>query len=124
MDSYILGELLYHPTDDTLKEGQHGHSAANCTLDHDYMSFMNSETFSQLVISESALACLVNQVARSPIGQLHLNTMSMREMFSMSDFHFNTTSIASQIPVFEEKIGANETLLLGLHIKDATVLVG
>lgn len=60
MDSYFLGELLYHPIDDTLVEGDHGYAPANCTLEHDFMSFMNSETFSQLVITESAFTCMLN----------------------------------------------------------------
>ena len=45
LDSYFLGELMYNPHPD-LKEGDHGFNAAACNLEPDYMSFMNSDTFS------------------------------------------------------------------------------
>jgi hypothetical protein len=44
MDMYILGELTYENN--------------TCTLEPDYMDFIHSDTFSQLVISESAASCL------------------------------------------------------------------
>lgn len=45
MDMYFLGELNYTPSK-ALKKGDHGFAATACTLDPDYMNFMNSETFS------------------------------------------------------------------------------
>ena len=60
IDLFFLGEII-HP----------GHE---CTIEPDYMDFINSETFSQLVISESAAKCMANTIAASPIGVVHMNT--------------------------------------------------
>jgi hypothetical protein len=76
MDMYFLGELLYTPSKE-IKKGEHGAIATACTLDPDYMQFMNSETFSQIVITESAFSCIMNSISQSPIGRLHLNAMTM-----------------------------------------------
>ena len=114
---------MYNPHPD-LKEGDHGFKAAACNLEPDYMSFLNSDTFSQLVITESAFACMMNQFSQSPIGQLHLDTNSMKEMFSIDDLNFTSTYIAPQIPLFEEKLGANESLVMNLHMKDVDVVFG
>jgi hypothetical protein len=67
MDSYILGELTYKPSGELTKT-DHGYAAGNCTLEPDVMSFMNSDTFSQLVITESAFSCMMNSFSQSPIG--------------------------------------------------------
>ena len=80
MDSYILGELTYKPNSN-LKAGVHGFTSSSCTLDPDYMSFMNSDTFSQIVITESAFSCMMNSVSQSPIGQIHLDSHTMNKMF-------------------------------------------
>merc|ERR1711990_1107830 len=84
IDLYLLGEII-HP----------GHE---CTIEPDYMDFVNSETFSQLVISESAAKCMANTMAASPIGFIELDTVSMRNLLRPNDFKFDTTTIALQIP--------------------------
>ena len=85
---------------------------------------MTSDTFSQIVITESAFSCMINSFSQSPIGQIHLNTHTMNKLFGTNDISFNSTHIASQIPLFEEKLGANKTLSLDLHMKDVKVLLG
>ena len=80
IDLFFLGEII-HP----------GHE---CTIEPDYMNFVNSETFSQLVVSESAAKCMANTMAASPIGFIHLNTHTMRELFRVQDFTFNTQTVA------------------------------
>ena len=70
IDLSLLGELLYKPQKDTMHSGMHGSTPYECVLDPDYLSFTNSETFSQFVISESAATCMMNSFASSKIGQL------------------------------------------------------
>ena len=93
MDSYILGELTYKPHTD-LKEGDHGFTSTSCTLDPDYMSFMNSDTFSQIVLTESAFSCMMNSLSQSPIGQIHLTSHTMNKMFGIDDIVFDSSYIA------------------------------
>ena len=93
MDMYILGELTYKPSKHLI-EGEHGYTSQVCTLDPDYMSFMNSETFSQLVITESAFSCMMNSISQSPIGRLHLNSETLNQLFETDEIMFNSTTIA------------------------------
>jgi hypothetical protein len=72
MDLYFLGELLYVPGKG-MKKDEHGSEFIPCTLQPDAMGFLNTETFSQLVITESAFTCMLNSISQSPIGKLHLN---------------------------------------------------
>lgn len=102
----------------------HGATPHECTLDPDYMEFSNSETFSQFVISESAATCMMNSFASSEIGQIQLNKHSVNLLFGMDHLNWNTTFIAPQIPLFEEKLGADVPLKLTLHWKDIKVLFG
>ena len=109
LDSYFLGELMYNPHPD-LKEGDHGFNAAACNLEPDYMSFMNSETFSQLVFSESAASCMLNSFSQAQIGRIHLNEDKINKLFSTDGIGYDSTYIAPQIPIFEEKLGENVPL--------------
>jgi len=86
IDLYFLGELL--------------HNDKNCTMEPDYMDFINSDTFSQLVVSESAATCAANTMASSSIGMIDLDTDSLRTLLKLPNFHFNTTTVAQQIPIF------------------------
>jgi hypothetical protein len=45
-------------------------------------------------------------------------------MFGTENINFNSSSIAPQIPLFEEKLGENVTLALNMHMKDVKVLLG
>lgn len=80
IDLFFLGELM--------------HNDKNCTLEPDYMDFINSETFSQLVVSESAATCAANTMATSPIGSIDLDTTSLRTLLKLPNFHFNSTTVA------------------------------
>jgi len=73
LDMYFLGEITY------------GDESCG-TLDPDQFDFttthiMGAEVMSQLVVSESALACLLNSVAKSKIGQLDFNEQRLNEFF-------------------------------------------
>jgi len=64
IDLFILGEMFYQPYDFGLLEpGDHGWESKACQLDPEVMDFMSSETFSQLVITESAFSCMVNAIS-------------------------------------------------------------
>lgn len=59
MDSWNLGEILYKDY--------------SCDLRPDPFEFMPSSVYSQAVMTESAVTCMANAVAASPIGKLNLN---------------------------------------------------
>ena len=128
MDSYITGELIYRPDFTAmyhdLKEGGHGTNYNPCVLEPDYMSFVNNDVFSQVVISESAFSCMINSFSQSPIGRLHFNNEKIKNFFGMDDLEMTTSFLASQIPLFEEKLGPDVELNLYLHMKDVKVLLG
>ena len=64
IDLFILGEMFYQPYDFGLLEpGDHGWESKACQLDPEVMDFMSSDTFSQLVITESAFSCMVNAIS-------------------------------------------------------------
>ena len=69
VDLFIVGELMYIP-DHSLISGAHGTNSFNCTLDPDWTEFINSDTYSQIVVSESAATCMLNTFAGSSIGQV------------------------------------------------------
>lgn len=110
MDLFFLGELL--------------HEGAGCELEPDYMDFLNSDTFSQLVVSESVGTCILNTMASSPIGFLDLNTETLSTLLNLDDFIFNSTTIAQQIPIFQEKLGDDIPIQLTLSYKDVNVIFG
>lgn len=60
MDMFFLGELTY--------------DGSTCEIESDDMNFMNGNTFSQLVVSESAATCALNSISNSPIGEIHLDS--------------------------------------------------
>jgi hypothetical protein len=71
----------------------HGSEAYNCTLDPDWTDFLNSDTFSQIVISESAATCILNSFANSEIGQVQLNKPLLNEMFGMQHLEWTSSSL-------------------------------
>jgi hypothetical protein len=59
VDFFFVGEVL--------------HNKHTCQIEADKMDFMNTQTFSQLVISESAATCIANSWAHSLIGVTRLD---------------------------------------------------
>jgi hypothetical protein len=88
IDIYFLGEL----TEDLTRN--------QCVMEPDYMDFINSATFSQLVVSESAASCFMNTWAGSDIGRFELDEERINLLFETNDLKFNTTAIGTQIPLF------------------------
>lgn len=70
IDLFFLGEILYEPHKWLKGTNMHGANSHVCTLEPDYMTFSNTDIFSQLVISESAATCMANSFAASSIGLL------------------------------------------------------
>uniref|UniRef100_A0A7S3CRX8 Uncharacterized protein n=1 Tax=Strombidium rassoulzadegani TaxID=1082188 RepID=A0A7S3CRX8_9SPIT len=104
---YFSGEMLY--------EGK------GCILEHDYMSFAESETFSQLVMTESAASCIMQNFFISPIGKLKLNEKKLNQLFERKDLKMDTTSISHLLPVFEERVGKNKQLKVDLSFSKSKV---
>jgi hypothetical protein len=59
MESKMTGEILY------------GDFA--CELAPEDFEFMDTEVYSQMVMTESSASCMFNAMAESPIGKLNLN---------------------------------------------------
>lgn len=83
IDMYFLGELNY------------GVSRDQCTMEPEYMDFVNSATFSQLVISESAASCFMNSWAKSHIGKFDLTEDKLNMMFETDYIKLNTTAVGT-----------------------------
>lgn len=110
MDSYFLGEITYN--------------GEGCTLEADYFDFMDDQEFSQLVISESAATCALNNIAKSPIGRLDFNEDRLNQFFAVNNLKFDTTNFAKHIPIFKEKLGNNKPLRVKITYKDVNALFG
>ena len=108
IEFYMLGELIY--ADD--------HA---CRLAHDPMNFHESETFSQIVLTESLVTCMMDNFFASPIGRLNLNTEKMNQLLSRDDIKFDTSSIAHLLPAFKDFLGADKSLGLTLHFSKPKV---
>lgn len=93
-------------------------------MDADYMDFVNSATFSQLVVSESAASCWMNQWAASSIGKFDLDDEKVNLILEQDWIKLTTTSIAKQIPLFQQKLGHDIPMKLELHYKDFKVMYG
>ena len=83
IDIYFLGELNY------------GLHRDECTMEPDYMDFINSATFSQLVVSESAASCFMNSWARSHVGKFNLDEDKINLLLETDWIKFNTTAIGT-----------------------------
>jgi hypothetical protein len=88
------------------------------------MDFMQSQTFSQLVVTESAATCWMNKLAQSHIGNLKFNSQTVSALWGIPDMKFNTTEIGTHLPIFKEKLGANKTLYSEVNFKDVNVMFG
>jgi len=52
-------------------------------------------------MSESAATCLLNSMARSPLGNVNLNEERLNKFFGVNDIKFDTSSFAKYIPMFK-----------------------
>ena len=121
IDLFILGEMFYQPYDFGLLEpGDHGWESNACQLDPEVMDFMESETFSQLVITESAFSCMVNAISQSPMGLITLNTEKMNALFFRNDLVFDTKTLEPIIPIFYEKLNKTSEMEVKFHMREVS----
>ena len=76
------------------------HSNHECILEADNMDFMNSNTFSQLVISQSAASCIANSMAKSKIGKTFLDKERINKAFKTTNLEFDSSSMQKFLPIF------------------------
>jgi len=100
------------------------HNNHTCTIEPDYMDFVNSNTFSQLVISESAASCIANSMANSKIGKTYLDKQAINKAFKTTNLEFDTTSMQQFFPIFFDRVGPSVPLLFEIDMKDIKVLFG
>jgi len=109
IEFYIFGELV--------------HADHRCALVPDEMTFINSEKFSQFVVSESAATCTLNNFMASPIGRIELNTDKVNQLFYRDDLRLDTDFIFDYMPVFRNTIG-KKSLQMVLNTENIKVLFG
>ena len=65
-------------------------------------------------MSEGAASCYMNQMAKSNIGNIKINTDTLKELLNNEkiNFPFTTTSLGTHIPLLEEKLGSDKPLIL------------
>lgn len=103
---------------------------STCSLDSTDMDFMGDNTDSQIVISQSALTCMLNQIAKSNIGRIHVNTHSFNNFFQLNELNknetlrFDSTVLNTTVPMIEKKIGKHKELMALLEFKDIEVEIG
>lgn len=114
MDMYLLGETIFN-----------GENCKDTIVDNN-LHFLSGSDHSQLVIGESALTCMANQWAKSPIGKLHLNEHQFNELFKLKGDKIATdsTSIKNHIKIFEEKLGKNVDLDFSVDFKNINIELG
>ena len=106
VDFFMAGDLI---------RGEEG-----CELTNDNLRFIENITESQIVISEAAATCWANQIARSDIGSIHMDT-ELSKLFWDSDVGFNSTSESVHFPFLERKLGPNKPLELDIAFRNFTV---
>lgn len=85
---------------------------------------INSHELSQVVLTESAATCMLNQISKSPLGNLWFNENKFNDFFHVDGYSFNSTSLASHIKIFEDKIGKNKPMKVDINFKDIQVRFG
>jgi hypothetical protein len=79
---------------------------------------------SQLVVSESAATCIANNVAKSHLGHIELNTQSVRDLWGDQSMNFTTTSLGKHFPILQKKLGKNRPLKGHTFFKDIDIIFG
>jgi hypothetical protein len=108
----LIGDWLYE-----------GKSCQNSIVDNN-IHFFDSVDYSQLVVGESAMTCIFNQISKSPIGKISLNTKKFNQLFKVEDYSLNTTSIASHIKIFERVAGRNKPMTADLSFEQIKISFG
>jgi len=92
------------------------------------MDFLGDTSDSQLIVSESAMTCILNQYAKSRIGVFDLNEERWNKLFNVKGLKLDTNSIAEHLPIFQQKLGGAtakpQDLRLVINYKDITCFFG
>lgn len=116
MDFFMVGAFDYTHADE---------SCESVGFANNNIHFYNNDQVSQLVITESAASCALNQLAKSPIGHLEFNNEKWNQFWHVNEpGFFDTTSIKRHIKIFEEKVGPNIPLKVDASLADISVKFG
>lgn len=77
-----------------------------------------------MVISESAATCIANNVAKSHLGHVTLNSKTVADLWGDARQNFTTTSLGKHFPLLEKKLGKNRELHGYATAKDIQVIFG
>lgn len=88
--------------------GEFIHNNENCTnfypKDVEFLDIAESH----LVMTDTAVNCIFEQVAKTPLGTFELNTRTLESMVNGTDINtgfIDSTRLKSQMPILAEKLG-------------------
>jgi len=85
-------------------------------------------TNSQIVLTENAVQCSLDNLMRSPIGRMRFSTERLNKMFEMFEikdkFVMDTTTVGEFLPIFPKKLGKGKALNMILSFKHFDVKFG
>jgi len=88
------------------------------------MDFVSSSTFSQLVVSESAASCWMNQWAKSSIGKFDLDETRINLLLETDWIKLTSSTMSNHLPIFQSKLGHDIPMKLEVSYKDFNVMYG
>lgn len=101
------------------------YNGTGCVLDPEIMDFHDGyDDFSQILVTEDAATCWVNQIARSAIGHVHLDREKVNAFFDTEGMYFTTTTVKSAFPHLEDRYGADKAVAMDISASNATVQFG
>jgi len=89
----------------------------------DPMEFSNN-AYSQLVVSDAAATCMMETISKSKIGKLFINKQHLRDLFNDQELEFDSTSVESMLPIFQDKVGSEKPLKLELGYSNPQIMFG
>lgn len=94
-----------------------------CSVSNQAIQFYEqSDTFSQLVVTESAATCILENFAKSPIGKVILMPDNVADFFDgRNDIKLNTSYLKKFFPIFYDRLGPDEDLTFRMEMKKPKV---
>ena len=109
MDLFFLGEMIY--------DNDHCHD----TIVDNNIHFYDLLDQSQVVFGESATTCIVNQMAKTDLLKLKIDSKKFNELFKVDGYNLTTSTIGEHIWIFEEKMGKNQPMKFNVEFKDFNI---
>lgn len=102
------------------------YAGQGCNIVADNLEFsVTGSTMSQVVISESAATCIANNVAKSHLGHITLNSQTVRDLwYDPKVTNFTTSTLGKHFPILQKKLGKNKPLHGYVTFKDFNVIFG